>query len=580
MPPKRPAPNPKTTRATAAKPGAKPAVKSGSRAPPVGRNAPVKKTSVTKPGQKGKTAPKPTEKKPTKEDLAAIVIQKHVRGFLAKVKLDNLKNKKAEYEELIEKLQHQAYIDMVNAEREESDRQYEREMAARKKIAAEKKRIKKFLECSFDDEVDSLKGLVKEVLRTCDEDGIDTDEIGQIKRDERVFKLIECEDANENTALSEAAAGGAVQTIKFLLEYGADPNTIGHFGRTPLYRAVFGGHVEAINALLSGGADPTIKATDLNTPDQITSDQAILDIFTNWNISDTESILAQREKAVEARNEKSRKRRENETQQKENTVRDIEQRFENAKLTVTKLHCELEKRIVEHDKAVATGFERIDVTEGAINQAEIDLESARLRLDQVRTELQMAKLALREQEQSNSNTSLYCGIKCNIRELDDVLFKDVGNKIQESGKGLIVLTELGRSKQAATFLRYRDTNYFHILSDKEMSADNLRTGLLGSIRYGKLCIIDFDNMDMFDALKTFLNNIKPDLFDAILSKQVINEEYYSSMVKPGDNKDYQKSGFNRSRVIHYKFVVLMKTAPDDHWLDITYPIQIVPSNSA
>lgn len=118
---------------------------------------------------------------------------------------------------------------------------------------------------------------------------------------------------------------------------------------------------------------------------------------------------------------------------------------------------------VEHDKAVASGFERTDVTEGAINQAEMDLETARMRLDEIRTQLQMAKLALREQEQSNSNTSLYCGVKCNIRELDDVLFKDVGNKIADSGKGMIIMTELGRSKQAATFLRFEPKNKFSLV---------------------------------------------------------------------------------------------------------------------
>ena len=139
-----------------------------------------------------------------------------------------------------------------------------------------------------------------------------------------------------------------------------------------------------------------------------------------------------------------------------------------------------------------------------------------------------------------------------------------------------------------------------------MSAENLRIGLLGAIRYGKCMIIDFDNMDMFDALQTFVNNVKSDLFEAILSKKgkrsyddsyflghldvrgtlvyifvsVIEEEYYKTLVKPGDHKDYQVSGFNRSRVPHFKFVILMKTAPDEEWLDNTYPIQIVPSQSA
>ena len=39
--------------------------------------------------------------------------------------------------------------------------------------------------------------------------------------------------------------GGNVESIKFLLERGADPNKIGQFLRTPLYRAAFAGHLEA-----------------------------------------------------------------------------------------------------------------------------------------------------------------------------------------------------------------------------------------------------------------------------------------------------------------------------------------------
>ena len=55
-----------------------------------------------------------------------------------------------------------------------------------------------------------------------------------------------------------------------------------------------------------------------------------------------------------------------------------------------------------------------------------------------------------------------------------------------------------------------------------MSEDNLRLALLGSIRYGKHLVVDFDMMEMFGALETYLNNIKPDLFEACLSKQGMN----------------------------------------------------------
>ena len=66
---------------------------------------------------------------------------------------------------------------MVNAEREQAEIQFRKEQAARRKKAAEKKRQKAMLEAAFDDEVDVLEKLVKECLRACDDDGIDTDEV-------------------------------------------------------------------------------------------------------------------------------------------------------------------------------------------------------------------------------------------------------------------------------------------------------------------------------------------------------------------------------------------------------------------
>ena len=58
--------------------------------------------------------------------------------------------------------------------------------------------------------------------------------------------LIDCCDANGNTPLSEASAGGHPETIMRLFNLGANPNSKGAFGRTPLYRAAFAGHTEAV----------------------------------------------------------------------------------------------------------------------------------------------------------------------------------------------------------------------------------------------------------------------------------------------------------------------------------------------
>ena len=48
--------------------------------------------------------------------------------------------------------------------------------------------------------------------------------------------MVDCEDANGNTPLSEAASGGQAEVIKLLLERGADVNSRGQFERTPIYR--------------------------------------------------------------------------------------------------------------------------------------------------------------------------------------------------------------------------------------------------------------------------------------------------------------------------------------------------------
>lgn len=100
-----------------------------------------------------------------------------------------------------------------------------------------------------------------------------------------------------------------------------------------------------------------------------------------------------------------------------------------------------------------------------------------------------------------------------IKELDDVLLRDVGDKIKDSGKYvylfnhevhninvienchdcILLLTMsylsccrwpliIDRSSQAATFLRYRDTNYLNTLNTKEMEPNKVRLSLLGAIR--------------------------------------------------------------------------------------------------
>lgn len=38
------------------------------------------------------------------------------------------------------------------------------------------------------------------------------------------------------------------------------------------------------------------------------------------------------------------------------------------------------------------------------------------------------------------------------------------------------------SRQCATFLKYRDTNYFNVVNPKHMEPETIRLGLLGAVR--------------------------------------------------------------------------------------------------
>lgn len=63
--------------------------------------------------------------------------------------------------------------------------------------------------------------------------------------------------------------GGHVESVKYLLELGADPNSRGQFNRTPLYRSAFAGHMDCCEMLLQNGGDPRLYAEDGQNPENV-----------------------------------------------------------------------------------------------------------------------------------------------------------------------------------------------------------------------------------------------------------------------------------------------------------------------
>lgn len=79
--------------------------------------------------------------------------------------------------------------------------------------------------------------------------------------------------------LVTAASNGNTSRVIDLLRKGADVNTRGSRGRTPVMAAAYGNHVETVATLIDAGADVNIRDNMLNNPFLYAGAEGLLDIL-------------------------------------------------------------------------------------------------------------------------------------------------------------------------------------------------------------------------------------------------------------------------------------------------------------
>ncbi|KAI8521319.1 IQ motif and ankyrin repeat domain-containing protein 1 [Branchiostoma belcheri] len=530
------------------------------------KGAPVAKKGAA-PAQKGKGAApakgeasdKPQKKVWTKEDEAACKIQKVYRGYRAKKLLRQKKKEKEDYLELMEKLEREGYRNgdgttpmITRSETGHFSSSFVLESSdfdipgaalfARTPRAGVGTTVRNQEETVETDKNPLVPGRIRThgsratVEELDNKNNVPNDMSGRAIRAKHLLDVVECEDANNNTPLSEAAGGGQAETIKMLIERGADPNTVGQFGRTPLYRSAFGGHLAAIEMLLQYGADPRLFASDGATPEQVAANDDVAQVLREWDISQTEKLVEKIEAEKQRRKEEEQRRHEEECNKLEDEVAAADKQNDAKQKQLKNAYEELEKRIYEHDECTHKGF-NTDIT---------------LPVNGVEEELS--------------------GIKVTVRELDDVLIRDVGNKIKDSGKWPLVIDE---SSQATTFLRYQDTNYMNSLNPVHMEPERIRMAVLGAIRFGKPAVLDMLDVDMFETASMKFDGVQSGLMDAIMTKEILQESRYMALVKESDPKEYQPSNFLHAKSDNFRFFIVTKLRyPPQDLLDKTYPIRI------
>ncbi|PNJ07949.1 IQANK1 isoform 2 [Pongo abelii] len=507
------------------------------------------------------------------EDRAARAIQGAFRQLRARRELARRREERREYLEQMEKLQREAYLALVRREREAARRLREQEEAAQRERREELQRRRRLLDAAFDGDVGEIRAVLKEVEQLLTREGVGHDEAGKARRLQRRVALVECEDGHGNTPLSEAAAGGQPLAIQLLAELGASPNSKGAFGRTPLYRAAFGGHLAAVEVLLKLGADPRVYAEDGSTPEQVASLDTVVSVLRSWDLSLTEAMLQNMEAEQQRRAQEAQRHKEAEaercgsmTLKVQQLAREQQQRHEE----LQQAYCELSRRISEHDQCEWRCMDKTKLTLQAIKDAEAQVDRLRQEAQKAEEALAMARLELREQTQAEEEEEP--GLKCQVTELHDVLMKDVGNRIRADGRWPLVIDPSG---QAATFLRYQDTNYVDTVNPEHLRPERMRLALLGALRYGKPLVFDLREVDLFPVVQRQLEAVQPGLAQALLSRGLLERERYLSLLRPTDGPEYSPTQFQEQRLEHFRLFFVTKVQwPPAEQLQVLLPVRV------
>ncbi|XP_016040610.2 IQ motif and ankyrin repeat domain-containing protein 1 isoform X3 [Erinaceus europaeus] len=467
----------------------------------------------------------------------------------------------------MEQLQREAFLALVRREQEAARRRQEEEEAAERRRREEQRRRVRLLEAAFDGNLGEIRAVLQEVDEEVNREGAGRDEAWTARRLQRRMAAVEGADGHGNTPLSEAAAGGQPKAIQLLAELGANPNCKGAFGRTPLYRAAFGGHLEAVEVLLQLGADPRVYADDGSTPEQVASLDAVVSVLQSWDLSLTDAMLRNMEAEQQRRAQEAQQHKEAEAQRTNLRVQQLAKEHQQCHKKLQQAYCELHRRITEHDKCEQRNMGMTTLTLQAIKDSEDQVDRLRQEAQKMEEKLAMARLELREQTQEEEEVP---GLKCQVTELHDVLMKDVGDRIRSDGRWPLVIDPSG---QAATFLRYQDTNYLDTLNPDHLQPERIRLALLGALRYGKPLVFDLREVDLFPVVQQQLEAVQPGLAQELLDRSLLECERYLSLVRPGDGAEYDPTQFQEARLAYFRLFFVTKVCwPSAEQLQVLLPL--------
>lgn len=399
--------------------------------------------------------------------------------------------------------------------RNRTEREAKKKLEKQQKKELDQKKRNQALEDAFENEVDKLLDFFSEGFS------------------------IETADAYNTTLLSEAGAGGAEDVIQILLGNGADPNRRGRNMRTPLWRAANAGQAGAVQLLLRAGGDPRTPDDAGSKPYHVANGVEVKMMLECWDVSVTETIKqafgANQKKMEKERKEKEKKQK----QEMKEAQESAERKVQIAKTEVARVQKMVVTYRQQRVSMAETGqVEKVEELAPLLERAENELDIAKAILQDLEWQVKRAKMKVRDFENKLRRKNRKDGEEPSgleqviwLKDLSDVVVKDVGGKIKEDGRWPLVFDPSGKS---VTFFEYSgaacyEADQLTLLANADEKFPEgkeekrrLRVSLLKHLKHGGTLAISLgDDISKMDAVAEAFNEIEKGLFNTLTDRSVV-----------------------------------------------------------
>ncbi|KAI6658581.1 hypothetical protein LOD99_15381 [Oopsacas minuta] len=147
-----------------------------------------------------------------------------------------------------------------------------------------------------------------------------------------------------------------------------------------------------------------------------------------------------------------------------------------------------------------------------------------------------------------------------LAQIANVIFDDKTQQIAKTNKWPLVLDKNGNVE---TFMRYRDVNFLDTFNPGDLEEKRLRLAFLGALRFGKEVVVNTHNQltAMWGIFSEKLNAIHPTLLVDIMSRKIVEDDYYKNLAREEDSDEYTSMEFNKSQMyeLNKKFKIVILT---------------------